>query len=140
VSALIAIDAGPLIALMDRSQRHHKAVLEFVRRNTAPFMSNLAVIGEAMHMLAFSLRVQTNLLEWVRSGGVMLIEPADRDLQRAGALMAKYADCPMDFADALIVATCERLQIHQVASIDSDFRIYRLHGRKAFHNVLDESG
>lgn len=101
-------------------------------------MTNLAVVGEAMHMLAFSLDAQTELLQWVERGGVTLIPADNADLQRARELMVKCSDRPMDFADALIVAACERLRIHRVASIDMDFRVYRLPGRKWFQNVLDE--
>jgi len=140
VQGPIAVDAGPLIALMDRSQRHHRLSVEFIRRNTAPLLTNLAVVGEAMHMLDFSVRARTNLVEWIVSGGLALVTPEEEDLRRAATLMAKHADRPMDFADALIVATCERLDVNQVASLDADFRIYRLHGRKAFRNVLDEPG
>ncbi len=50
--------------------------------------------------------------------------------------MTKYADVPMDFADATIVAACERLQIREIITLDSDFLIYRLRDRQHFHNLF----
>lgn len=42
----------------------------------------------------------------------------------------------MDFADALLVAICERLNVRKVASVDLDFSIYRFRNRGHFENVL----
>lgn len=51
-------------------------------------------------------------------------------------MMVKYSDLPMGFADASIVAVCERLDIRKVASIDRDFAIYRFRDRQASRNVF----
>jgi hypothetical protein len=101
-------------------------------------VTNLAVMAEAMHLLDFDLTGQLSLLTLITSGALTLIDPSPNEIQRAGQLMRRYADRPMDFADALLVAMCERLGITEVASIDRDFDIYRLHGRKTFRNVFWE--
>ena len=61
------------------------------------------------------------------------------DLPRITEIMAKYADLPADFADAALVAMCERLGISAIATLDRDFDVYRLHDEKAFDNVLRAS-
>jgi predicted nucleic acid-binding protein len=48
--------------------------------------------------------------------------------------MEKYADLPMDFTDAVVVALCERLGINHIISVDRDFTIYRYKGRAKFIN------
>ena len=59
--------------------------------------------------------------------------PTQPDLQRMAELMAKYADRPMDFADASLVATAERLRLERIVTLDrADFTIYQLYGRKPF--------
>ena len=50
--------------------------------------------------------------------------------------MAKYADLPADFADASLVALCERIRSTTVASVDSDFTIYRTASRQVFRNLF----
>jgi len=58
------------------------------------------------------------------------------DLPRIADLLNKYRDLPADFADALLVAVAERLELSQVASVDKDFAVYRTLGKRAFENVF----
>jgi len=53
-------------------------------------------------------------------------------MERMVKLMDKYQDLPMDLADASLVALAEARGLSQIVTLDSDFRVYRLHGRKAF--------
>jgi uncharacterized protein len=47
--------------------------------------------------------------------------------------MIKYADRPMDLADAALVRVAERDGIRKVFTADrKDFTVYRLHGRIRF--------
>jgi len=50
----------------------------------------------------------------------------------------KYRDLPADFADASLMALCERRKIKEVASVDSDFSIYRARERYPFRNLFLE--
>jgi predicted nucleic acid-binding protein len=43
--------------------------------------------------------------------------------------MEKYADRPMDFADACLVAMTEEFSDPMLFTLDDDFRFYRRHGR-----------
>lgn len=136
--ARVAVDTGPLVALIDKCDANHESARRFLQTTRAELFTNLAVIAEASHLLSFSLQAQLNLLGLVRSDTVRLIHPLSEDLDRVDQLMRKYADRPMDFADALLVATCERLNVRQIASVDLDFSIYRFRNRGRFENVLFE--
>ena len=96
----------------------------------------MAVITEAMYVLEESLSARKNLLAWIVGGGVTLTEPEAGDFERVSELLEKYADLPMDFTDAVVVALCERLGINHVASVDRNFAIYRYKGRTKFINVF----
>jgi predicted nucleic acid-binding protein len=61
--------------------------------------------------------------------------PSNAELQRMRTLMEKYADIPMDFADASIVAAAESLNLDTVFTIDSDFYVYRLYDKHPFHVI-----
>lgn len=132
----IVVDSGPIIALFDAGDAYHHRALEFVRRSRANLISTMAVVTESMYVLDESLQARKNLLAWIQGGGLTLTEPETGDFERIGALMEKYADLPMDFADAVVVALCERLDIRHVASVDRDFTIYRHKGRSKFVNVF----
>ena len=61
------------------------------------------------------------------------------ELQRAVALMEKYADVPMDFADATLVLLAEKSGVREILTTDeSGFRTFRIHRRQGFHLVLDD--
>ena len=66
---------------------------------------------------------------------VVLHDLAPAEINRMEELMKKYADTPMDLADASLVATAESESLSRVFSIDSDFRVYRLRSGRALDVV-----
>jgi uncharacterized protein len=52
------------------------------------------------------------------------------------AVMAKYADHPTSLAAACLVRMTETLSAPMLLSTDTDFRVYRRHGRKVIPCVL----
>jgi uncharacterized protein len=132
----IVIDAGPLIALFDKDDKYHADALKFLRNFKGELISNIAVITEVTHLLDFSVNAQIGFLRWVGNGGICIAEIMKEDLQRIIALTEKYADLPMDFADASLVALCERMKIKDIASVDRDFGIYRTKERQPLRNIF----
>lgn len=131
----IVLDSGVFIALFDRSDRHHTQAKQFIREVKGRLHTNLAVITEVVHMLDFSQQAQRDFLFWVQQA-VQIDEATLANWERILALLAKYVDLPADFADASLVALCERLQTRLVASVDSDFTVYRDYTRQHFTNLF----
>jgi len=131
----IVVDAGPLIALFDRDDRHHRRAVEFVRDGRARLITNLPVLTEATFLLRFSVEAQRDLLWWAHKS-LEIDQGTSADLPRIIALLEKYRDMPADFADASLVALAERLNVSRIASVDSDFTIYRLSDKRRFENVF----
>jgi predicted nucleic acid-binding protein len=131
----IVVDAGPLIALFDRADRHHRQAVEFVRTCRSRLITNLPVLTEAAFLLRFSVDAQKDLLWWAQRS-LEIDQGTSTDLPRIIALLEKYRDLPADFADVSLLALAERLNVSRVASIDSDFAIYRLSGKRRFENVF----
>jgi predicted nucleic acid-binding protein len=131
----ILIDAGPLIALFDASERHHRPVKAFLKEHPYRYVSTLAVFTEVSHMLDFSTDAQRDFYEWVMFKGVLISDINQNDMPRLVELTGKYADLPMDFADATLVITAEKTGIRKIISLDKDFDIYRLPGKEQIHNV-----
>ena len=52
-----------------------------------------------------------------------------RDISALRKLHQKYRDRPMSLADACIVRMAEIYERHAVLTLDSDFSVYRKHGR-----------
>lgn len=131
----VAVDTGPLVALFDKDEAEHTTAEQFLARAAFRLVTNVAVITEALFLLGFSTHVQTDFLEWAIAGLEVDRETAS-DLPRIIAIMKKYADLPAGFADASLVAMCERRGIADVATLDTDFDVYRTADRKHLRNVF----
>jgi hypothetical protein len=119
------IDAGPLIALFDRSDQYHQQALIFLKSYQGKLITTWPVITEVSHMLSFSTKVQINLLVWINRGGLQIFDLEFYHLSRLIDLSEKFNDVPMDLADASLIIAAESTSITEIASIDSDFYIYR---------------
>lgn len=93
-----------------------------------------AVLAEAMHLLGSKVgwTGQEALWEFVGRGQLELVEISSPSRERVRALMAKYRDTPMALADATLVALAEERGLRRIFTLDADFTIYRMAGRKRF--------
>ena len=133
---MILIDAGPLIALFDRSDHYHIKIKTFLQQGQYKLITTTAVMTEVLHMIDFNVNVQIDFLQWVAQEGVLLHEVSQRDISRIIELTRKYSDRPMDFADATLVIAAEKTGIRKIISIDADFDIYRLPNKVKIENVF----
>ena len=59
------------------------------------------------------------------------------ELHEAVALMEKYADTPMDFADATLVLLAEDLDVDEILTLDRrGFSVFRIARRRPFRLVV----
>ena len=132
------IDTGPLVAFFDRGDPAHEAV----RNRLADFRGRLcttgAVICEAMHFLPDVSDGPEKLSEFILSSSMDIFECTRPDqMQAAVALMKRYRDTPMDFADATLVCLAEVLSTIDILTLDRrGFRAYRTSARKSFNLLL----
>jgi uncharacterized protein len=124
----VLIDAGPLVALIDRSDPHHRDCRQALAGIGDPLGTVWPAFTEAMYLLRSSAQAQRALWDMVGVGGVQLIELGIDDCPRMRELMWKYRDLPMDLADAALVRVAEHERIRRVFTVDRrDFEIYRPH-------------
>ena len=130
------IDAGPIIALFDRSDQYHQKVLNFLREYEGRLISTWPVLTEVSYMLDFSRETQLDFLDWVRDGG---IEVQNLDQWQLGGIrekMEQYADLPADFADATLLEAAESRNVEYIITLDQDFSVYRLADGRGLINLL----
>jgi len=128
----VLADAGALIALLDPSDSHHYECVEVLKNIRDPLATVWPAVAEAMHLLAGVPRAHDGLCDMLSDGAVQLLHLDAADVPRLKALMKKYRDRPMDFADAALVRAAEREGLTRIVSFDADFAIYRLPGRARF--------
>jgi len=128
----VLVDASALIALLDHDDAGHERCVETLKRVRGPLSTVWPALTEAMHLLADIPRGVEALCDMVSDEAVLLLELEAADLARMKALMQKYRDLPMDFADAALVRAAERERITRIVTLDSHFQVYRLPHRGRF--------
>lgn len=124
---MILVDTGPLVALFDPADASHSRCAARLREIREPLVTTVPVLTEAFHLLAPDSPGATGLMDFVADAGLAVWFLDDRVLSRAFELMQRYANVPMDLADASLVAAAETLNARKVFTVDrKDFAIYRL--------------
>ena len=133
------MDTGPLVAYLNAGDPAHHAVAEVLDGFRGQLCTTGAVITEAMHFVAVSRSGPGLLSEFVTSAGMQIFDLAQPSALRAAvALMEKYADTPMDYADATLVLLAEHLKCYDILTLDRrGFSTYRATRNRAFRLVLD---
>jgi predicted nucleic acid-binding protein len=130
-------DAGPLVALIDADEADHETCVLALRTLALPLVTTWPAFTEAMYLLgrAGGAIGQQALWKLLLSKRLDIAELSGKALQRSAMLMDKYADRPMDLADATLVALAEERGERRIFTLDSDFRIYRIHSRIRFEII-----
>jgi hypothetical protein len=127
------VDAGPLVAFVDADDQHHANCVEALKSVREALGTVWPAFTEAMYLLGDLPPAQEALWEMLTRGALQMLPLATGDAPRMRDLMRKYADRPMDLADAALVCVAERDDIRKIFTVDKkDFGIYRLHGRRRF--------
>jgi predicted nucleic acid-binding protein len=123
------VDTGPLVAFFDRSERYHGWAAERVEELDAPLLVCEPVLTEAMYLLARFPQAQDALFNLLQNGALVVAFRFEEHIGPLHRLLRKYRDIPMSLADACVVRMAEIHETHSVMTLDSDFMVYRKHGR-----------
>jgi uncharacterized protein len=130
----VILDTGPWVALLDRSEARHSECLNWLEHFQGEIYTSEAVLTEVLYLLNFSLRAQMAAIEHILQGMAVLVPASLSSLKRAGRLMEKYHNLPMDYADATLVVLAEDLSLTDIVTFDKrDFGIFRLPSGRPFH-------
>jgi predicted nucleic acid-binding protein len=95
-----------------------------------------AVIAESCYLLRDVRGAAEAVLANVLEGVFELPFRLDRSARSVKALMRKYADVPMDLADACLVQMADELGTGDILTLDPDFATYRWRRNRRFASVL----
>lgn len=127
------IDTGAIVAIVESDDRWHSACLSALRSVQLPLLTTEAVLTETFHLVGRTPHAKEKTWNFIRSGALSLRSSDDSDFPVLHALMAQYADRPMDFADATLVHLAAREALSLILTVDhDDFETYRIGGRKKF--------
>ena len=129
------IDTGPILALLNHNDHWHRLCKQAFQELQIPLMTSEAVLAEVFHLFKNGRYDLEEVWSFLRQGAVVLAPIHDQELPDIHALMSKYADTPMDFADATLVHLARRESLTTIFTTDSDFEIYRIQGKRKFRIV-----
>jgi len=130
VRSIVLLDTGPLVAFLRRRDRYHHWALEQFRRIDPPMYTCEAVLAEACHLLAAWPGGSESVLKMVETGALKIDFHLQDEFDSIRTLMTRYRTIPMSLADACLVRMSELNTSGKILTLDSDFLIYRKHGRQ----------
>jgi len=124
--AAVLVDAGPLVAVLDRSDPQHAVCIRTLQTIRDPLVTVWPAMTEAMYLLRSFWSAQAALCEMVETEAVRLLTLERTDVPRIKELIRKYRDLPMDLADAALVRVAEGEKLRRIFTTDrKDFEVYR---------------
>ena len=133
MAASALIDTGAMLALLDRTDGWHRVCVDAFDQLRLPLLTSEAVLTELFHLVGDSRHEMEAAWRLVRSGAVVLAAIENSELPQIQALMLRYSDRPMDFADATLVYLAKRETLSTIFTLDqADFNTYRIEGRRRF--------
>lgn len=137
---MILVDTGPFVALFDPKDSLHNQCKATLRNIRGPLLTTIPVLTEVFHLLSPASLGSARLREFLLRGGVGLWFLDQTWTERALSLMERYADHPMDLADASLIVAAEALQTRKIFTLDrGDFSSYRIH-RGHHHEAVEIIG
>ncbi|MEO8299976.1 MAG: PIN domain-containing protein [Burkholderiales bacterium] len=136
---MILVDTGFLYALLDRDDAWHARAVAACDAIDEAWVTTWPVLTEAVYLLTRTLGTAQAqaLMREVGDGEITVWNPPIEAVQRLPVLMKRYADPPMDLADASLVVLAEALGHGRILTTDErDFHAYRWKSRSPFENLL----
>ena len=124
----VLVDSGPLLALFNAADHWHARVVAWLQAHPAlGLVSTWPVLTEVCALLARRVHnpAALDFLLWVERGALQVDAPAEASLAQMRRIAQRFADLPLDLADASIAEAAERLGLRRILSIDAEFDVYR---------------
>jgi predicted nucleic acid-binding protein len=117
---VIVADTGAIVALIDRSDRHHRALLKLYESDPAAWVLPWAILPEVDYLVGAHVgaRAQDAFLEDIAEGAFTLSWGDEGDFDEARRLTARYAKLRVGLVDAVVVATAVRMKASAIATLD----------------------
>lgn len=130
MSGHLILDTGPWVALLCRDNAHHTWAKAQFAQHAAPFLTCEAVVAETCFLLARSGFNPAKALTLIERGVVRIAMSLAEQVAAVRTLFERYDNVPASLADACLVRMSELHEPCRVMTLDSDFLVYRRHGRK----------
>jgi len=133
------LDTGPLVAFLNRRDRFHAWAVAQLAEIEPPLLTCEAVLSEACFLLRHDPVGPDAVLELVHDNLVQVGFHLQAEIVALRRLVRRYSQVPMSLADACLVRLAELHAGSVLLTLDSDFKIYRMHGRQVVPTLMPTS-
>jgi predicted nucleic acid-binding protein len=127
----VIVDTGPLVAMLVRTDDHHRWAVDRLRELRPPFLTCEPVLTEVAHLARKVHQGIDRFIDLLMSDLLRIELDVMTERAAVARLLRRYRDRPMSLADACLVRLAELNDRACVFTIDRDFSVYRKHGRRA---------
>jgi predicted nucleic acid-binding protein len=132
----VLVDAGPLVAIMSRTDEHHKICVETLHNLPGPMYSCWPVITEAAWLLRGEAGAVRQLLDSISEGLLEFLALQSAEAAQIAKMMGKYKDLRRQLANAALVYLAERDDFDLIFTLDRrDFSVYQRGRKNAFRII-----
>lgn len=132
----VLLDTGVIVALLDRSERHHADCVEALDGVRGPIVTCEAVIAEACYLTRSLPGAPEAILQNVADGSFQIPIQLSRCAATVQRILRKYRDQEIDLADACLIHLASELRTGDILTLDGDFEVYRWGANHTFRPVL----
>jgi len=117
---VIVVDTGAVLGLLDRSDKHHRALRELYAESPAEWLLPWAILPEVDYLIANELgaKAQESFLADIVDGAFAVEQSREIDLRRAAQINRKYHGLQLGLVDCVVIAVAERLRADAIATLD----------------------
>lgn len=134
--SVVLLDTGPLVAFLNRRDDFHQWAQERFDEVAPPLLTCEAVIAEACYLLRSLPGGSAAVLRMIEREQIVSRFRLEDEAASVRKLLEKYANLPMDLADACLVRMSEQYSHPRLLTLDGDFRLYRRHGRQTIPLII----
>ncbi len=132
----VILDTGPWVALLCRDDKHHAWAKAQFANHSGPFLACEAVVAETCFLLARAGFDPAKALALIERGVVQIAMSLTEQMAAVRTLFERYDNVPASLADACLIRMSELVEPCAVLTLDSDFHVYRRHGRKVIPLII----
>ena len=126
----VILDTGPLVALLNRRDRHHRWAKDQWAEIAPPLLTCESILAEACFLVQPFAGGHMAVLEMVRRNVLDLSFRLAEETAAVSRLLKKYQDVPMSLAEGCLVRMAEQHPESVVFTLDNDFKLYRKYRRQ----------
>ena len=117
---MIIADTGAIVALIDKSDRHHAALTALYEEAPDRWVLPWAILPEVDYLVGSCLgpRAEEAFLADLADGLFHVEWGTEADLARAHEVARRYRSLALGLVDGIVVAIAERLRAEAIATLD----------------------